>query len=596
MRQRKLIQGQVVRNGGERRSLSVELAGPHGFLSAILLCALAAGICHPYLLGRDEPREAEIARETLVDGHWVTPHLCGLPFLEKPPLYYDLVAASYKLTGLISPSVARSTSALLALVMLAATFLLAYRWAGARSAWLSALVLLAMPQFFRYSHTIVLDIAVGTFCTIALVAFVYWAVWTRRSHRGRWLYLFYFACAGAFLSKGLIGIFHVLLIVGAFLLLRRRFALLKGLLAPGPLLVFLVPVAIWVYLFYREGGVAYLHEHFINNTIGRFLRIHFTLAGANFHHTDLGNKEPWHFYLSSLPRIAGITLAVLPLALWDQWKAICMLRRSHRASGRRDADLRLLLILWALLPALCLSFSSIKETSYILPSYAAMAVLAGCWVDRRLAQSGFDGWSGVGWLAVIFPFAAMSLLAPHMALRPYLFLTMGAMVVALAMLAFLFHRKAYTAGTFLLLALALNAVIVYNSPNVLLHRDGCHLAFARQVWVQVGEAPLFLYRPNDPIRGCVPFGGNRLAQEIDLPEQLRATLSSKDRTFVLMRDRAYNWEPTASALRGLDLQTVHLIDDDQTGDRYEFVLINNGSGFLERAITARFSEDYQGAR
>jgi 4-amino-4-deoxy-L-arabinose transferase-like glycosyltransferase len=581
MRQRTLMLGQVVR-APYRRLLSAGHAGRDLFVAALLLFSLAAGTYHPHLFGRDEPREAEIARETLVDGHWITPHLCGLPFLEKPPLYYDLVAAAYKLTGSISPPVARSVSALFALAMLAAVFLFAYRWAGLRSAWFSSLILLAMPQFFRYSHTIVLDIAVGAFCTVALVAFAYWAVWTRRSRRHRLLYLFYCACAAAFLSKGLIGLFHIALIVGAFLLIRGRMALLKRLLSPLPLLVFVVPVAAWVYLYYREGGIGYLHEHFINNTVGRFLRIHFALPGVSFYHTDLGNRAPWYFYLSSLPRIAGVAVAILPLALWDEGKSIRMLRRSSSARCRRDADLRLWLILWALLPPLCLSFSSIKETSYILPSYAAIAVLAGTWVDRRLAQAGFDGGSGSFWLAAVFPVAAMTLFLPEMSMRSYLLLTHGPLVAAVAVLVFLFHKKRFDAGTFLLLAVALSAVIIYHSPSVLVRRDGCYLAVARQIWNQVGEAPLFLYKPNDPIRGSVPFSENRLTPEIGLPDQLRDVLSSKDRTFVLMKDTAYASASIASIIRGMNLHVTYF--DDTAKPNRKLVLLDNGR---EQATGAR---------
>ena len=49
--------------------------------------AMMVNVSHSYLWGPDEPREAEIARETLVKRNFVTPHLDGLPFLEKPPLY-----------------------------------------------------------------------------------------------------------------------------------------------------------------------------------------------------------------------------------------------------------------------------------------------------------------------------------------------------------------------------------------------------------------------------------------------------------------------------------------------------------------------------
>ena len=83
----------------------------------LLLAAVAAvmttGIRQDRLFGPDEPREAEIARETLRDGHWVVPRLCALPFLEKPPLYYDLVALAYAAAGGVSAPVARAVSVLL---------------------------------------------------------------------------------------------------------------------------------------------------------------------------------------------------------------------------------------------------------------------------------------------------------------------------------------------------------------------------------------------------------------------------------------------------------------------------------------------------
>ena len=84
------------------------------FLLAVTAVAMATGVYHGYLFGPDEPREAEIARETLRDGRWIVPRLCGLPFLEKPPLYYDLVALAYAAAGRAtgcSPSRGRSATA-----------------------------------------------------------------------------------------------------------------------------------------------------------------------------------------------------------------------------------------------------------------------------------------------------------------------------------------------------------------------------------------------------------------------------------------------------------------------------------------------------
>jgi 4-amino-4-deoxy-L-arabinose transferase-like glycosyltransferase len=225
------------------------LTSVHIFLVSVLMVVMLTDIYHPYLFSMDEPREAEIARETLVDCHWVTPHLCGLPFLEKPPLFYNTVAITYFLTGSISPTAARSVSAIFGIIMLAAVFFFCRRWASQRMAWFSALVLISMPRFFYYSHTILLDIAVGAFCTTAIVAFALW-IWRPESDTKKQalLCLFYLASGGAFLTKGAIGIFHVVVIVGIFCLVTRQWHTLRKLICAWPLLLFIVPVTTWLCL------------------------------------------------------------------------------------------------------------------------------------------------------------------------------------------------------------------------------------------------------------------------------------------------------------------------------------------------------------
>lgn len=60
------------------------------FLAALIALAMVPGVFNEDLYGPDETRDAEIARETLVDGHWIAPRLCGLPYMENPPLFGEL--------------------------------------------------------------------------------------------------------------------------------------------------------------------------------------------------------------------------------------------------------------------------------------------------------------------------------------------------------------------------------------------------------------------------------------------------------------------------------------------------------------------------
>src|SRR5262249_50056955 len=92
----------------------------------------------------DEPRYAEIGREMLVSGDWITPHLDALKYYEKPPLTYWSAASSFAVFG-TSEGSARLGAVLFSLLFLAGTWTLARTLFGARTALLSTLVLALAP-------------------------------------------------------------------------------------------------------------------------------------------------------------------------------------------------------------------------------------------------------------------------------------------------------------------------------------------------------------------------------------------------------------------------------------------------------------------
>jgi 4-amino-4-deoxy-L-arabinose transferase-like glycosyltransferase len=158
--------------------------------AATIIFAMLINVFHPFLWGPDEPRVAEIAREAYIGGNYITPHLCGLPFVEKPPLYFDLVAWCYALNGGAEPGIGRLVSALLGCIMLAACFWAAYRWGGLRRAVFASMLLITMPQFYRAAHWIITDIGVGAFCSLALCLFLYYEFWQgkiQNTSHGHWL-------------------------------------------------------------------------------------------------------------------------------------------------------------------------------------------------------------------------------------------------------------------------------------------------------------------------------------------------------------------------------------------------------------------------
>ncbi len=516
------------------------------FLAAIL-AAMMVNVAHPYLWGPDEPREAETAREALVTRNFVTPHLCGLPFLEKPPLYYDMIAAVFAITGSITPTAARSVSAALGLLMLASVFFFALRWKGMRGAIFSTAILAAMPQFYRYSHWILLDIGVGAFSVLALTALAYWMFWAK-GKRGEILalFIFYLGSACAFLTKGVVGLFHAAVVALAFFVVTKRYKAIKRLLSSPMIFVFLAPVGLWIYLYYKEGGICYLHEHFVNNIIGRFLHVHFKLNGCDLYNTDLGNKAKWYFYLQRLPDMFGLTLLALPFALWDWARRFFNAEEpdEKRPDEKRvDGSITLFLVIWAILPIVLLSIPIIKEVSYVLPSYAAVALLAGGWLDGKLKTAQGKKWDGVAWLFIVI-FVVASKLLHHflMGFKAYLLCMAVFFLVTIFFMIRALLKKRLTELSFLIISVSLAAVIAGNIPKVILKTRPClkhksYIGLAYMVWAEAGNRRLYLYMPNDTWRGSIPFYGKRMAEELDRPLDLCSVLLEHGNAIMLDRDR-----------------------------------------------------------
>src|SRR5260370_39579127 len=139
---------------------------------SFLILLLASGaLLYPclsfYLFEPDEGRYAEIPREMLARGEWIVPYLQSEPYLDKPPLMYWLVMASYRLFGEYDWS-ARLIPALAVQGCILLTYLLGRRSLGERSAFWGALALSLAPGFVRVGRLLVLDGLLAFCVTISI--------------------------------------------------------------------------------------------------------------------------------------------------------------------------------------------------------------------------------------------------------------------------------------------------------------------------------------------------------------------------------------------------------------------------------------------
>ena len=563
------------------------------WLAAVILLTMLVNTFHRCLWGPDETREAEIARETLLDGHWVTPRFNQIPFVEKPPLYYDLVAVAFRCARAFGvaefePGAARLVSALFGVVMLLAVVIFAWRKMGVLAAFTACTVCIAMPQFYRAAHWILLDIAVGAFVTTALVLYGFMALEKPRSNT---LHALFFLCAAAaFLTKGTVTLVYLGIVIVPYWIWKRRALPCK---LNWTLLCFLIPVGLWIWAFYREGGLYYLHEHFVNNIIGRFLHRDLHLSGSPITISDVGPSSPWSFYLERSPSMVGVVHPLLPLIFAALYRALKLPFFAVRLPGRagriydrltaprreisaEERDLLVYLIFWSFLPIFFFSLSAIKEVTYLLPSYAGVALLTGWYFRERFGEflpEKEDVVYGLVLPTVLFAVAAQ--LGAWFPARIIWMLFAAGVLVTAMLLAAAIRQKAAVRILFLILSGAIGAVLLGSTPEIMRgtrrHRK-CYHDLVPEVWRAVGERPLFLHASHDEsIRGSVPFYGNRAVTVLPKREELQRQLAQPGAQAVMMNRDDFRELMEQKALGSLSHYTVFRLDFPEKAD--EFLLL-----------------------
>jgi len=172
-------------------------------LPLLVILLLPAAILYPtlgfHLLEPDEGRYAQIPKEMLASDSWVVPTLQGEPYLDKPPLFYWLVALSYRAFG-VSPGAARLVPAVCVHLTILAVYLIGRRSVGQRGALWAALLLSVAPGFVSVARLLLLD-GLLTLCVTLSVLCGFEAVRTGRFRRGWWLAAA-LASGMGFLTKG----------------------------------------------------------------------------------------------------------------------------------------------------------------------------------------------------------------------------------------------------------------------------------------------------------------------------------------------------------------------------------------------------------
>lgn len=339
-----------------KSSLSARLAS---LLALILICYCAFF----YHLGGyplwdpDEGRSAEISKEIVRSGNWVTLTQGGKPYYDKPAPYFWLVALGLKLSDLPEFPV-RLPSALAAALAVVIVYLWGSISKSSEGGFWAGMVLATSVEFVGLGRLARIDMVFTFFFSAALLSFLCWA---QRGQGKVWIRLFYLFMALAVLAKGPVGLLLPVLIVGITLGLRKRWSLLKKMnLLSGMIIVALVAGSWYLLAAIRDPEY-----------IWTFLWDH---NGARYFITEPGAKhpEPVYYFLPSLMQGYLPWSLFLPAVIYDFWK-------HRKEEGREEA---LFLFVWAAAVFVFFSFSRNKLASYILPLFPPLALLTGGFLHR----------------------------------------------------------------------------------------------------------------------------------------------------------------------------------------------------------------------
>jgi 4-amino-4-deoxy-L-arabinose transferase-like glycosyltransferase len=360
------------------------------------------------LVGADEPRYAQVAREMLmahseachaVDAkvfprslHWkdltasyhclvggtVTPILYGKPWLEKPALYYWRAMGFFKEFG-VSDWSARlpSSSATFALIFLIFLHMKRFRPGGHLDAALITASCVGIVSFARGAST---DMQLAApFC----IGMLGWYAWYETGKKF-WLFDLYFFGAAATLAKGPVAPFLALSIILLFVGLRREWSALRRTIWIPGILLYLVMVLPW-YIAVQKKNPTFYRLFFLEHNLERF-------ATNRYQH-----HQPIWYYLAVL-LLALMPWTIIALrALVDaadlsiaEWKVRHKPQRylGHTRAGDAFPEF---LVLWALFPILFFSFSGSKLPGYILPSIPPITILTADYLNR-IRRDGLPKW------------------------------------------------------------------------------------------------------------------------------------------------------------------------------------------------------------
>jgi len=390
--------------------------------AVVIVAVYFFGLSIP-LLGPDEPRYAQVAREMFERNDWITPTLGGVNWFEKPALLYWLQIASYNIFG-VSEFAARFGSALFGLGTIFSLWILGRQWSVVSGQWSVenpktedqkpktdfanwlALIAASSIGLIAFSRGASFDIILTFPITASLVCYFVFEISLQKHYFSGapntillskstpakiiavappivwaqlFLFGFYFFIGLALVAKGLIGIVFPFAIV--FFYHALKFELLPGKIFLISLLwgtiVSLLVASVWYLPMYLTHGWMFVEEFFIQHHFERY-------TSNKYQH-----PQPFYFFFWVLPLMTIPWLPFFFASIWDFVKVQSSKFKvqSSRKITTANHQLSIFAFAWLIVPLVFFSFSSSKLPGYILPALPAALIMTADYISRFAEKS-----------------------------------------------------------------------------------------------------------------------------------------------------------------------------------------------------------------
>ena len=343
------------------QSPTPNIAWIDGVILIITLIVLTYGIGQYALFEPHEGHFAGVAREMLLRNDWVTPTLNGSPYLNKPPLFYWLIALSTKVFG-FNEYAARLPLAI------ASWWGVFIGWKWARELWnpaagrYGALMLSATCGWFVFTHQLLIDLLLSTILLTFHYCLWRW-IWQTR-HQGYW-FAIYLLLGLCILTKGPFMMIYPIASIAGLVISRRSFHILHQLRLLSGSAITLSVLLPWVIAIERANP-GFLQYFLFNENLKRIADTRwppdYTISQVN----------PWAYLAIAAVWCLPWTL-VLPQAIYSAWKD----QLSHPPTSQSDG--RLILATAAITPLLVFLPVPSRLLYYSLPCVAPLILFCARW-------------------------------------------------------------------------------------------------------------------------------------------------------------------------------------------------------------------------